>query len=260
MLLVPDVTGDGKADILARVGADGSTQVRPGDGAGGFGQPVAAFGSLAGHDLVTVAGDLDGDGHTDLVARDAATGRLDAYLGNGQSGFTVKQLGDSWGKYNLVDGPGDVNGDGRPDLVARGTEGAFYLVPGIGGVGFGTPVRIRGNWTGYDTITGHGDFNGDGKVDLLVRATGSSQVYVKPNRGNGRFGHALGTDQRPRRPERAQRGCLRLRRPRPRPAGAQRRHPAAVPQPGDLRDRHADRHGSRPAEGRGHPQRRGLGP
>ncbi len=192
VLLVPDVTGDGNADILARVGADGSTQVRPGDGAGGFGEPVAAFGSLAGHDLVTVAGDLDGDGHTDLVARDAATGRLDAYLGNGQSGFTVKQLGDSWGKYNLVDGPGDVNGDGRPDLVARGTEGAFYLVPGVAGVGFGTPVRIRGNWTGYDTITGHGDFNGDGKVDLLVRATGSSQVYVKPNRGNGRFGHALG--------------------------------------------------------------------
>jgi len=44
----------------------------------------------------------------------------------------------------------------------------------------------------YDTITGHGDFNGDGRVDLLVRAAGSSQVFVKPNRGNGRFGHALG--------------------------------------------------------------------
>ena len=53
-------------------------------------------------------------------------------------------------------------------------------------------MRIRGSWKGYDTITGHGDFNGDGKVDLLVRAAGSSQVYVKPNRGNGRFGHPLG--------------------------------------------------------------------
>jgi hypothetical protein len=153
---------------------------------------VSTFNSLAGHDLVTVAGDLDGDGHADLVARDPATGRLDAYLGNGQSGFTVKQLGDSWGKYDMLAGPGDVNGDGRADVVARGTEGAFYLVPGVAGVGFGEPVRIGGTWKGYDTITGHGDFNGDGKVDLLVRAAGSSQVYVKPNRGNGRYGHPLG--------------------------------------------------------------------
>jgi hypothetical protein len=192
VLLSPDVTGDGKADLLARVAADGSTQVRPGDGNGGFGAPVSSFNSLAGHDLVTVAGDLDGDGHADLVARDPSTGRLDVYLGNGQSGFTVKPLGNDWGKYDLVNGPGDVNGDGRADLVARGAEGAFYLVPGTGGVGLGDPVRIGGTWTGYDTITGHGDFNGDGKVDLLVRAAGSSQVFVKPNRGNGRFGHPLG--------------------------------------------------------------------
>ncbi len=192
VMLVPDVTGDGTADLLSRVAADGTTEVRPGDGNGGFGQPVTTFGSLAGHDLITVAGDLDGDGHADLVARDPATGRLDAYLGNGQAGFTVKQLGDSWGRYDLVDGPGDVDGDGRPDIVARGTEGAFYLVPGVAGVGFGEPVRIRGRWKGYDTITGHGDFNGDGRVDLLVRSAGSSEAYVKPNRGNGRFGHALG--------------------------------------------------------------------
>jgi len=192
VLLVPDVTGDGKADLLARNAATGDTEVRPGDGNGAFAAAVNTFGSLAGHDLVTVAGDLDGDGRGDLVARDPGTGRLDAYLANGQAGFTVKQLGDSWGKYGLVDGPGDVNGDGRPDLVARGSEGAFYLLPGIAGVGFGEPVRIRGSWQGYDTITGHGDFNGDGKVDLLVRPTGSSQVFVKPNRGNNRFGHLLG--------------------------------------------------------------------
>jgi hypothetical protein len=191
-LRVPDVTGDGQADLLARTAADGVTQVRPGDGNGGFGQPVSTFAPVAGHDLVTVAGDLDGDGHADLVARDPATGRLDAFLGNGQSGFTVKQLGADWGKYDLIDGPGDVNGDGRPDVVARGTEGAFYLLPGVNGVGFGDPVRIGGTWKGYDTIAGHGDFNGDGKVDLLVRAAGSSDVYVRPNRGNGRFGHPLG--------------------------------------------------------------------
>ena len=76
--------------------------------------------------------------------------------------------------------------------MARGAGGALFLAPGINGVGFGEAVRIRGSWGGYDAITGHGDFNGDGKVDLLVRATGSSDVYVRPGRTNGKFGRPLG--------------------------------------------------------------------
>jgi len=192
VLLVPDVTGDGLADLIARVAADGSTQVRPGDGAGSFGQPVSAFAELAGHDLITAVGDLDGDGRNDLVARDPAAGRLDAYLGNGAGAFTVKQLGKSWGDYNLLVGPGDVNRDGRADIVARGSGGALWLLPGLAGVGFGDPVRIKGSWGGYDTIAGHGDFTGDGRPDLLVRPSGSSSVYVRPGRGPQRFGRALG--------------------------------------------------------------------
>jgi hypothetical protein len=76
--------------------------------------------------------------------------------------------------------------------MARGNLGAFYLVAGRSGLGFADPQQVRGAWKGYDTITGHGDFTGDGKVDLLVRAAGSSQFYVKPNRGSLRFGHPLG--------------------------------------------------------------------
>jgi hypothetical protein len=192
VLLTPDLSGDGKADLLARSAADGSTQVRPGDGSGGFGKPTNTFNSLAGHDLVTVAGDLNGDGYADLVARDPGTGRLDAYLGNGRSGFTVKRLGTGWDKYGLLAGPGDVDGDGRDDLVGRGTQGTFYLLAGRGGVTFADPVQIKGGWKGYDTITGHGDFTGDGRPDLLVRSAGSNQFYVRPNRGENRFGHPLG--------------------------------------------------------------------
>ncbi len=192
VLLLPDVTGDGKADLLARAASDGSAQVRPGNGLGAFGKPVNTFGSLAGHDQVAVAGDINGDGHADLVARDPGTGRLDAYLGNGRAGFTLRHVDGEWGRYDLISGPGDVDGDGKVDLVARGRLGAFYLMPGQGGIKFGSPQKIRGSWRVYDTITGHGDFTGDGKVDLLVRPAGSSQMFVKPNRGNLRFGRQLG--------------------------------------------------------------------
>ena len=167
--------------------------MRPGDGNGGFGQPVGTFNSLAGHDLVTVAGDLDGDGHADLVARDPATGRLDAYLGNGQSGFTVKQLGDSWGKYDVIAGPGDVDGDGRPDLVARGADGAFYLVPGIGGRRLrraGADPAAAGTATTPSPATATS--TATARSTCWCAPAGSSKVFVKPNRGNGRFGHPLG--------------------------------------------------------------------
>ncbi len=192
VLLVPDLTGDGLADLVARSAADGSTQVRPGDGLGAFGAPVSTFNSLAGHDLVTTAGDLNGDGNADLVARDPGSGRLDAYLGDGRAGFTVKRLDGDWAKYDILSGPGDVNGDGRDDLVARGTGGAFYLVPVTGGAAVGSPQQIKGSWRSYDTITGHGDFTGDGRADLLVRPSGSSQLFVRPARGKLRFGHPLG--------------------------------------------------------------------
>ncbi|MCW2796377.1 FG-GAP-like repeat-containing protein, partial [Nocardioides sp.] len=187
----PDLTGDGKADLVV-VAADGSSDVRPGTGKGGFGAPVKPTTVFAGHGLVTAVGDLNGDGDNDLVARDTASGRLDAFLGRGAGGFDRKHLGTGWDSYNLLVGAGDVNGDGKVDVLARDSAGRLWLRPGAGGARFGDAVRVPGSWQGYDTITGYGDYNRDGKADLFVRWGRTKDGYVLPGRGDGTFRHPLG--------------------------------------------------------------------
>ena len=239
VLLVPDVTGDGKADLLSRVAADGSTQVRPGDGNGGFALPTSSFNSLAGHDLVTVAGDLDGDGHADLVARDAATGRLDAYLGNGQAGFTVKQLGDSLGQVRP-----DRRARRRQRRRSRGPRGSRHrgrLLPGA------RHRRRRLRRAGADPRQLEGLRHHHRSRRLQRRRQG------RPARAPGRVEPGLrqaqpwqrrvrppaGADQRSRRRHRPERRRLGVRRLGSGPAGPHRGHRRAAPQRRHLRDRHA---------------------
>ncbi|MCW2764108.1 MAG: N-acetylmuramoyl-L-alanine amidase, family 2 [Nocardioides sp.] len=187
----PDLTGDGRADLVVQA-ADGSSDVRPGIGKGRFGDLVKPTNALVGHDLVTAVGDLNGDGDNDLVARDTATGRLDAYVGGGAGGFNRKKVGEGWGDYNLLVGTGDLNGDGKVDVLARDSVGRLWLRPGSGGVKLGDPIRVAGSWKAFDTITGYGDYNADGRVDLFVRRADTKDGYVVPGRGDGTFGHALG--------------------------------------------------------------------
>ena len=68
-------------------------------------------------------GDLDGDGHADLLARDGS-GHLWRFPGTGsrELGKPV-QLPGSWGGYSTITGFGDFTGDGRPDLFV-GEKGA----------------------------------------------------------------------------------------------------------------------------------------
>ena len=191
MLLTPDVTGDGRGDLL-EVGPDGTLTVRAGDGKGGFASPGTAYGRFRGKDLLTSVGDLNGDGRNDLVARNAGTGRLLAFVGHRDGSFGRVRLSTAWGGYDLLVGAGDVTGDGHPDLLARDTNGRMWLAPGTGTPRFGAKVQLPGNWSRYDVIAGYGDYDSDGHPDLFVRTSSDHQGYVLPGDGHGGFGHALG--------------------------------------------------------------------
>lgn len=188
----PDLTGDGKGDLLVR-STDGAAGVMPGTGAGGFGAAVQQSDAFAGHDLVTAVGDLDLDGDNDLVARDTATGRLDAYLGTGTGGFVRQPLRTGWAGYDLLVGASDVDGDGEVDLIAReaGT-GKTWLHRGSNGIGFSARTALAPTWKQFDAITGLGDFTSDRVPDLFVRRADNQLGYVLPGRGGGVYGHPLG--------------------------------------------------------------------
>lgn len=191
---ISDVTGDGRGDLLV-IAADGTAQVRPGTAAGRFKAPnPRVIKNLAGHDLVTSVGDLDGDGRGDLVAR-AANGRLHAFLGKVDGRFAKRQLSIDASGYQLLVGAGDTDGDGRADLIGRDAAGALWLHRGDGKGGFGNRIAVAGKWKRYATITGIGDLNGDGHPDLLAR-TKNAKGWIVTGRGDGTYGHRLGPIER----------------------------------------------------------------
>jgi len=210
-----DVDGDGLGDVV--IGA-----YRDDDGGDGSGSAYLVLGGVSGiHSLssahaqltgestydragfsVSGAGDVDGDGHDDLLI-----GAPGEETGGYYAGSVYLVLGGVSGAHSLssahaklsgeagddeaghaVSGAGDVDGDGLGDLLigARGdddggsTSGGAYLV--LGGVSGAHSLssahaqltgEAAGDAAGY-AVSGAGDVDGDGLGDLLI---GAPQFY-----------------------------------------------------------------------------------
>jgi hypothetical protein len=178
-----DVNGDGVPDVISGApgmgndighvyvysGATGSTIVRlhgphRGD----------AFGAA-----VSSAGDVNGDGVSDLVVGAPGNGKNagHVYVISGRTFRVIRvlsahQAGDEFG--DGVAQTGDLNGDGVPDLIvgasgAHPGHGVAYVYSGRTGK---LLFRIRGEHGnvafGQFFVAGVGDVNGDGVPDVYV--------------------------------------------------------------------------------------------
>ncbi|MFI7408052.1 FG-GAP repeat domain-containing protein [Streptomyces sp. NPDC049627] len=148
-----DLTGDKRADLLARKASTGDVYLfaAKSDGTLAAGKRIRS--AWTGYTKVVGAGDLNGDGHGDVLARDRA-GVLWRYdgLGNGLLKERVKVF-SGWGSgYDVVVGAGDITGDGKADLVSRDGSGTVWRNNGDGKGSFGARVKIASGWQGYKGI------------------------------------------------------------------------------------------------------------
>ncbi|WP_098482902.1 FG-GAP-like repeat-containing protein [Georgenia soli] len=150
-----DFNGDGRVDVLARERTTGYLWLYPGNGRGGWLPRVRVGTGWNGFNALVGPGDLTGDGATDVLAREAGTGRLVLYPGNGRGGWKPRvAYGTGWNAMNAFVGPGDFTGDRVPDLLAReAATGYLWLYPGNGTGGWQPRVRVGSGWQSMTALS-----------------------------------------------------------------------------------------------------------
>lgn len=194
LMVAGDVDADGKSDLVLLTAAPGGLDVelmrstRYGLAAP---EPVGRLPARFAQQGKFAMGDLDDDGHADLVAVGVPGTGIDVQVLRGEKeGMTDPEVWtelSTWTWKNMKITVGDVNGDQRDDLISMGRP-----------PGGGTDLRIfpstgsafsrnQGwaaipDWSWDDARPTAGDFDGDGDADVaLVHLQGGTPelgVYV----------------------------------------------------------------------------------
>lgn len=182
-LLVGDINGDGNRDVVVAVTGNSSNPRRAvsvalGTGSGTLGTYQETELGVTSDPIGLALGDLDGDGHVDLVSASAYT--LVTTRGRGDGTFDTPKHYMLAGttRYPSVE-VADINNDGKPDVAvtqAFTKSVGVFLNRGDGSLANGTfyPVEDAMFVTTFD-------LDKNGRLDLLVsnRQAGTVSVLLQ---------------------------------------------------------------------------------
>jgi M6 family metalloprotease-like protein len=187
-VVLADVNGDGKLDVLAASWAGYGLDVFLGNGDGTFG-PEAHYALDSSYANSIAVGDFNGDGKLDAVTSDPFGATISILLGNGDGTFQTEHPFPTDTTPEAVT-VADLNKDGRLDIAVTNTTGTVSILLGNGDGTFQVlpliPVSSSGHYQGPKAITS-ADFNGDGKLDLAVSIWDSESVGILLGNGDGTF-------------------------------------------------------------------------
>ena len=196
VLKIADVVGDSNPDLIVGLYWAWGINIFPGKGDGTFDTNI--YLNLSSITSVDV-GDLNNDGHLDLIATsDLATDKIYVLLNNNRSFDVAQKI-----EYTVADNPktailGDWNLDGKLDIaVVSESANKLGLLAGAGNGTFGAVTELA--TAAFPRGVASVDFDQDGDLDLIVSAYNADTITQFTNNGMGVFtsGTAIACAGRP---------------------------------------------------------------
>lgn len=178
-----DVTGDGKADVIAFHFSSATWQVATSSG--------SAFGATStwktGHGIGSssqLVADVTGDGKSDAVTFFSATGNFWVAPSTGSAFSSYSQWKTDHGVASSSQFLADVTGDGKADAVVFFGSTGVWRVASSTGSAFSTAAQWKsghGVGSSAQLVT---DVTGDGRADAVTLFRGTGSVWVSPSTGS----------------------------------------------------------------------------
>ncbi|MET9731222.1 VCBS repeat-containing protein [Streptomyces sp. NPDC006458] len=172
-----DLDGDGVGDVLARTPA-GALYRYLGRGGGIFNARVQDPRSdWASYNQLVGGGDWDGNGRTDLLARDFS-GALWFYAGDGKGTFGTRSARSTgWGKVTQFAGAGNTPHFGKFGIMARTSAGSLYSYEVTGTGSLTSRLEIGSAWPPSTSHLAYASaLRENGLADLVVHSTGTGRL------------------------------------------------------------------------------------
>jgi photosystem II stability/assembly factor-like uncharacterized protein len=180
---IGDFNGDGKADVLWRNSSTGQNYIWPMNGVGILSSEGYTRTINDSQWVMSGLGDFDGDGNTDILWHNTATGWNYIWLMEGTTvvgeGFTRTIADANW----QIAAVADFDGNGRADILWRNASTGQNYLWSMNALTIGSEGAIRTLADSSWQIAATGDFNGDGMTDILWRNSSTGQNYVWPMSG-----------------------------------------------------------------------------